>query len=36
LHDRELATEVDVDAVVSEIRTRLLEQIRDGTRVRLV
>jgi hypothetical protein len=35
LHNRELATEADVDALVSEIRIRLLEQIRAGVRVRL-
>ena len=36
LRNRELATEADVDALVSEIRARLLEQVRTGTRVRLV
>ena len=36
LRNRELATEADVDALVIEIRTRLLEQVRTGTRVRLV
>lgn len=36
LRNRELATEADVEALGSEIRTRLLEQIRAGTRVRLV
>lgn len=35
LHNRELATEADVEALVSEIRTRLLEPIRAGARVRL-
>src|SRR5207247_7874167 len=35
LHNRELATEADVEALVSEIRTRLLERIRAGGRVRL-
>jgi hypothetical protein len=35
LHNRELATESDVEALVSEIRIRLLEQIRAGVRVRL-
>lgn len=35
LHNRELATEADVEALVSEIRTRLLEQISTGARVRL-
>ena len=36
LRNREVATEADVDALVSEIRTRLLEHVRTGTRVRLV
>ena len=36
LHNRELATDADVEALVDEIRTRLLEQIHAGTRVRLV
>jgi hypothetical protein len=35
LHNRELLTEADVEALVSEIRTRLLEPIRAGVRVRL-
>ncbi len=35
LHNREVATEADVEALVSEIRTRLLEQVRAGARVRL-
>lgn len=35
LHNRELATEADVEALVSEIRARLLDQIRAGARVRL-
>jgi hypothetical protein len=36
LHNRELTTEADVDALVSEIRTQLLEQIRAGVHVRLL
>lgn len=36
LRNRELASEADVDALVDEIRSRLLEQIRAGARVRLV
>lgn len=36
LHNREVATEEEVDALLAEIRARLLEQIRAGTRVRLV
>jgi len=35
LRNRELNTEADVDALVDEIRKRLLEQIRAGARVRL-
>lgn len=35
LHNRELATEADVEALVDEIKLRLLEQIRAGVRVRL-
>ncbi|MEQ1910553.1 MAG: BREX system P-loop protein BrxC [Vicinamibacterales bacterium] len=35
LQNRELSTEADVEALVNEIRTRLLEQIRGGSRVRL-
>lgn len=35
LHNRELATEADVEALVSEIGTRLLDIIRAGGRVRL-
>jgi len=36
LHNREVATEADVEALVTEIRNRLLEQLRSGTRVRLM
>ena len=35
LHNRELATEADVEALVNEIKARLLEQSRAGARVRL-
>jgi hypothetical protein len=35
LRNREVATETDVDALLAEIRGRLLEQVRAGTRVRL-
>jgi hypothetical protein len=36
LRNRELSTEADIDALVNEIRGRLLDQIRAGMRVRLV
>jgi hypothetical protein len=36
LRNREVATEADVQALVDEIRARLLEQVRAGTRVRLL
>ena len=36
LRNRELATEADVDALVAEIRERLLVQIAAGARIRLV
>ena len=36
LRNRELASEADVEALVSEIRAKLLEQVRAGMRVRLV
>ncbi len=36
LRNREVATEADVQALVEEIRGRLLEQIQAGTRVRLL
>lgn len=36
LRNREVATEADVQALVDEIRSRLLEQVRAGTRVRLL
>jgi hypothetical protein len=35
LRNRELATEADIEALLTELRTRLLEQIRAGVRVRL-
>lgn len=35
LYNREVASEADVDALVDEIRSRLMEQIRAGVRVRL-
>jgi hypothetical protein len=36
LGNRELTTEADVDALLGEIREKLLAQIRAGTRVRIV
>jgi hypothetical protein len=36
LRNREIKTEAEVEALVSEIRARLLVQIRAGARVRLV
>jgi hypothetical protein len=36
LRNREVATEADVQALVDEIRERLLEQLRAGARVRLL
>ena len=33
---RELVTEADIDALVAEIREQLLEQVRAGSRVRIV
>ena len=36
LRNREVATEADVQALVEEIRERLLEQVRAGARVRLL
>ena len=36
LHHREIATERDVEGLLDEIRTRLLERIRAGERVRLL
>jgi hypothetical protein len=36
LHNREIKTEEDIDALVDEIRERLLEQLRSGQRVRLL
>jgi hypothetical protein len=36
LHNREVSTPEDVEALVTEIRERLLEQVRTGVRVRLV
>jgi hypothetical protein len=36
LRNREIVTKEDVESLVSEIRTRLLEQVEQGLRVRLV
>lgn len=36
LRNRELTSEADVEALVTEVRERLLEQIHAGVRVRLV
>ncbi|HEV2853828.1 MAG TPA: BREX system P-loop protein BrxC [Thermoanaerobaculia bacterium] len=36
LHNREVSTPEDVEALIGEIRERLLEQVRTGVRVRLV
>jgi hypothetical protein len=36
LRNREVETEAEVQALVDEIKTRLLEQVRPGTRVRLL
>ena len=36
LHNREIKNEKDVDALLEEIRERLLEQLRNGQRIRLV
>ncbi|NUN14061.1 MAG: BREX system P-loop protein BrxC [Myxococcales bacterium] len=36
LHNREITTEAEVDALVAEIKERLLEQVRAGVHVRLV
>ena len=36
LRNREIATEAEVQALVEEIRNRLLEQVRAGARVRLL
>jgi hypothetical protein len=36
LHNREVATEADVEALLAEIRARLLETVRSGARARLV
>ncbi len=35
LRNRELATEADVEALLSELRERLMQQVRNGSRVRL-
>jgi len=35
LQNREVETEADVEALVNEIRQRLLEQVRAGVRIRL-
>ena len=36
LHNREVTSEAEIEALLEEIRQRLLEQIRSGVRVRLV
>jgi len=36
LHNREIKTEADVDALVDEIRERLMQQVKSGQRVRLI
>ena len=36
LHNREIKTEADVDALVNEIRERLMQQVKSGQRVRLL
>jgi hypothetical protein len=36
LHNRELKTEEDVEALLEEIRERLLAQLRGGQRIRLL
>ena len=36
LKNREIRSEEDIDALVEEIRERLLEQLRSGQRVRLL
>jgi len=36
LQNREVTSEADVEALVAEIRTRLLEQVRSGVRVRIL
>lgn len=36
LRNREVATEADVEALVNEVRARLLEQVKAGARVRLL
>ena len=36
LRNREVSSEAEVETLVGEIRDRLLEQVRTGTRVRLV
>jgi hypothetical protein len=36
LRNREVVSEADIEALVEEIRARLLEQLRAGTRVRLI
>jgi hypothetical protein len=35
LHNREIHTEAEVEALVTEVRTRLLDQLRSGARLRL-
>lgn len=36
LHNREIKTEADVEALVDEIRERLMQQLRSGQRIRLL
>ena len=36
LRNRELATEPEVEALLDEIRDRLMERVRSGVRVRLI
>ena len=36
LRNREISDERDVDALVDELKTQLLEQVRTGTRIRLI
>jgi hypothetical protein len=35
LRNRELVTEADVEALISELRERLMQQVRNGSRIRL-
>ena len=36
LRNREIGSEAEVDALCEEIRTRLLEHVQPGTRVRIL